>query len=50
MKLIALRPMLWTDKLQDTIDFYTNKLDFTCDERNNDWGWATLHKDDVESC
>jgi uncharacterized glyoxalase superfamily protein PhnB len=47
MKLTALRPMLWTKDLQATIDFYTNVLEFTLDESNDDWGWASLHKDDV---
>lgn len=48
MKLRALRPILWTKQLNETIDFYVNTLDFTCGEKNEDWGWASLHKDDVE--
>lgn len=48
MKLTALRPMLWTNELEETIDFYTNVLGFTCDEKNEDWEWASLHKDEVE--
>jgi uncharacterized glyoxalase superfamily protein PhnB len=48
MKLTALTPMLWTEALSETIDFYTKKLGFTCDERNDDWGWAILHKDELE--
>lgn len=48
MKLLELRPILWTNKLDETIDFYTNELDFICGERNEDWGWASLHKDTVE--
>ena len=47
MKITELRPMLWTEDLQVTIDFYTGALGFTCGERNEDWGWATLWKDDV---
>ncbi len=39
--------MLWTDKLDETIDFYVNILGFTCGEKNDDWGWASLHRDDV---
>jgi catechol 2,3-dioxygenase-like lactoylglutathione lyase family enzyme len=39
--------MLWTENLQETIDFYTNILGFTCRARNDDWGWASLYKDDV---
>jgi len=48
MKLKELRPMLWSDKLPETIEFYTNILGFTCDERNEDWGWASLSRDGVE--
>jgi catechol 2,3-dioxygenase-like lactoylglutathione lyase family enzyme len=48
MKLTGLRPMLWTRDLQATIDFYTNTLGFTLEEQNDDWGWASLHKDDVQ--
>ena len=47
MKLTGLRPMLWTKDLQASIDFYTQVLEFTLDESNDDWGWASLHKDDV---
>ncbi|MGC4021651.1 MAG: VOC family protein [Cyclobacteriaceae bacterium] len=48
MKLTALRPILWTEKLKESIDFYTNILGFTCGEQNDDWGWASLFRDDVE--
>jgi catechol 2,3-dioxygenase-like lactoylglutathione lyase family enzyme len=47
MKLTELRPMLWTESLQETIDFYTTVLGFTADEVNDDWGWASLSKDAV---
>ncbi len=47
MKLTYLRPILWTEQLHETIDFYTNILGFTCGEFNDDWGWASLHRDDV---
>ncbi|HXR79783.1 MAG TPA: VOC family protein [Saprospiraceae bacterium] len=47
MKLTSLRPMLWTKDLQGSIDFYTQVLEFTLDENSDDWGWASLHKDDV---
>lgn len=40
--------MMWTNKLQETIEFYTNVLGFCCDEQNDAWGWASLHRDDVE--
>lgn len=43
-----LRPMLWTNELKETIAFYVNVLGFACGEYNEDWGWAALHKDNVE--
>ena len=47
MKITELRPMLSTEDFDATIDFYTNILGFTCDERNDDWGWATLSIDEI---
>jgi uncharacterized glyoxalase superfamily protein PhnB len=47
MKLTSLRPILWTKDLQGTIDFYTQVLGFTLGNVNDDWGWASLDKDDV---
>ncbi len=48
MKLLSLRPILWTDKLEETIRFYTGLLHFTLNEKNEEWGWASLGKNDVE--
>ncbi|ULT39025.1 VOC family protein [Niabella defluvii] len=42
MKLTALRPMIYTDHLEDTIRFYTDVLGFTLAGKNDDWGWASL--------
>ena len=47
MKITELRPMLWTEDLRGTIDFYVDVLGFTCVEFNEDWGWASLSIDDV---
>lgn len=47
MKLTGLRPILWTENLRETIEFYTQILNFTCDESNEEWGHASLSKDDV---
>lgn len=44
----SLRPMIWSADLQGTVDFYTGVLGFVCSERNDDWGWASLYRDDVE--
>lgn len=47
MRLTDLRPVLWTEDLSSTIDFYSEVLGFECSDRNDDWGWASLQKDDV---
>lgn len=47
MKLTTLRPMIWTANLKETVDFFTSVLEFTLGELNEDWGWASLYKDDV---
>lgn len=40
--------MLWTDKLEETIEFYTSLLGFVLVEKNDDWNWACLQKDEIE--
>lgn len=47
MKLNALRPMIWTDQFEETIQFYTQILEFNIGGRNDTWGWASLYKDAV---
>lgn len=48
MKLKSMTPMLWTGDIEESIDFYTNHLGFSCTERNEESGWATITKEDVE--
>lgn len=48
MKLKELRPMIWTNELNETVDFYTSVLGFTCGAFREDLGWAAFHRDDVE--
>lgn len=48
MKLLGLSPMLWTKHLALTVGFYTNILKFKCDEMNEEWGWASLSRDNVQ--
>src|SRR5690349_1068525 len=48
MSLQHLRPMLWTEDLAGSVDFYTSALGFTANEVNEGWGWASLSKDNVE--
>lgn len=47
MKLNYLRPVLLTAKLEETITFYTSILGFTVTDKNEEWGWASLHRDGV---
>lgn len=44
----SLCPILWTNELQTTLDFYVNVLGFTCAEYNEEWQWASLYKEEVE--
>lgn len=46
-KFTAVRPILWTENMDDTIGFYTQVLGFTLLGRNDDWNWASLRKDEV---
>lgn len=47
MKFTALTPMMWTNEMKETIQFYTEILGFTCNEFSEEWGWASLEKDQV---
>ena len=40
--------MLWTEDLHGSVNFYTSVLGFDANEFNEDWGWASLSKDNVE--
>ena len=44
-KVKSLTPMLWTEKLEETINFYRDILGFTVNEHNSDCGWADISKD-----
>src|SRR6478672_2946721 len=47
MSLTNLRPMMWTEDLMGSVGFYTDVLGFTAVEVREDWGWASLSKDNV---
>jgi uncharacterized glyoxalase superfamily protein PhnB len=47
-KFTSLRPVLWTERLDETIGFYTQFLGFILQEKNDDWRWASLEKDGVQ--
>lgn len=39
--------MLWTNQLEQTIDFYTTLLNFECEANDPEHGWASLKRDAV---
>lgn len=43
----SLRPILWTEKMAESIEFYTEILGFKVNEYNEEWNWASLSKDEV---
>ncbi len=47
VQLKSFRPILWTENLKESIDFYTIILGFSIDEYSEDWGWASLSIDEV---
>lgn len=40
-------PILTTDKLDETIEFYTKVLGFECNGRDEEHGWASVRKDSI---
>ena len=47
MKFQFLRPLLRTDKFEETLGFYTRILEFSVVAKNEEWGSASLRKDEV---
>jgi catechol 2,3-dioxygenase-like lactoylglutathione lyase family enzyme len=45
MKMTRLIPMLPVRSMPASVEFY-QKLGFSVEHRNDDWGWAMLHFDD----
>lgn len=48
MRFNHLRPIIYTEEIDETIAFYTEVLGFSVIERNDDWGYAALYRDEVE--
>jgi catechol 2,3-dioxygenase-like lactoylglutathione lyase family enzyme len=48
MAFLSMRPLIRTNSLPDTLKFYTEILDFSVGEKNDEWQWARLYKDQVE--
>lgn len=47
-KFTSLRPVLWTENLEEAIGFYIHILGFIVLGKNDDWNWALLQKDDIQ--
>ncbi|WP_353779358.1 VOC family protein [Winogradskyella sp. 3972H.M.0a.05] len=47
MKYHSLVPMLYTNDIDETVKFYETHLGFACDDKDDDWGWASISKDGV---
>jgi uncharacterized glyoxalase superfamily protein PhnB len=47
MKFDRLTPMLWTNDLKATIEFYQTQLGFELDEHTDAWNWCHMHRDSV---
>ena len=43
----SMRPMLRTKDLTGTVQFWTERLGFTCDGVSEEDGWASLSRDEV---
>lgn len=40
-------PMLTTEDIRGTIEYYTELLDFQCDSHDEEWGWASVSRDGI---
>ena len=47
MKLQELTPLLRTADLKGSIEFYTTVLGFECDGSSEEYGWASVRRDNV---
>jgi len=47
MKLRDIAPILTSEKIDETIEFYTKVLGFECDAHDNEYGWASVSRDNV---
>ena len=48
MRFRELTPIIWTNQLQETADFYTKVLDFKLDNLDMEHGWGHLSKGGVQ--
>lgn len=47
MKQEAINPMLTTEDIKATVEYYTELLDFHCDSYDEEWGRACVSRDGV---
>ncbi len=48
MKVDKLIPTLYTNKISETVAFYSQLLNFQCKFFDSDMGWASLHSGKIE--
>lgn len=48
MKLKEIRPILYTNQIRETVEFYTTHLGFSCAIISEGTGWAVLKRDHIE--
>jgi uncharacterized glyoxalase superfamily protein PhnB len=48
MKINSLTPILYSNDIQSTIEFYVKTLEFECVAYELEWGWARVKFDNVE--
>jgi hypothetical protein len=48
MKLKEIRPILYTNQIKETVEFYTKNLGFSCAMISEEAGWAVLKRDHIE--
>src|ERR1700742_3515749 len=47
MEFQSLTPMLSTTDIRQTVTFYTTMLGFQCEAMSEEWGWASVKRDQV---
>lgn len=47
-RLHRVRPILYTGLFEETVEFYVDILGFSVGEKNSEWQWASLYRDEVE--
>lgn len=48
MNFLALRPVLYTKQIRETVEFYCENLGFTCIEHHQNWQLAFIRRESIE--